>query len=75
MLHVRFTQALKPDGGNALSKPQKARLHIGRKGSDLRSHNFVQDFDSPSHSPSSYLNFEIEEMGKSRTQLDREPQL
>jgi hypothetical protein len=61
---MRFAQAFQPNRRNALGKPDKSRLHIGRKGGDLCGDGFVEDFDSKGHA-CSYLNFEI---GASRLQ-------
>jgi hypothetical protein len=41
---------------DALHKPQKARLDVGREGGDLRGNSFVEDLDSPTHNPI-YLRF------------------
>ena len=49
MLDVRLAQAFQPHGGDALGKPQKARLHVGWKGGDFPSDSFVEDFYPPSH--------------------------
>jgi hypothetical protein len=58
MLDMRFAQALQPNRCNALGKPQKSRLHVSRKGGDLRGDGFVKNFDAPWHA-FLYLNFEI----------------
>jgi hypothetical protein len=50
MLHMRLGQAFQARRANALGKPQKPRLHVGWKGSDLCGDGFVENFDSPMHS-------------------------
>jgi len=55
---MRFAKAFQPRRRNALCKPQKACLHVGRKGRDFRSDRLVEDFDPPSHD-CLYLIFEI----------------
>jgi hypothetical protein len=52
VLHMRFAQALQPGRSNTFGKPDKPRLHVGRKRGDLCSDSFVEDFDSPRHDPS-----------------------
>ena len=49
MLDVRLAQAFQPCGGDTLCKPQKARLHVGWKGSDSPCDSFVEDIYPPSH--------------------------
>jgi general stress protein YciG len=63
MFHMRFAQAFQSGRCDAVCKPQKPRLHVGRKGGDLSGDSFVEDFHSPGHSRL-YLNFEIEKRGK-----------
>ena len=58
MLDVRLTEAFQPRRSNTLGEPQKARLHVGRKGGDFRRDRFVKDFYPPSHE-CLYLIFEI----------------
>jgi hypothetical protein len=60
---MRLAQAFQPGRGNALGKPEKPRLHVGREGGDLRGDGFVEDFNSPRHG-SIYLNYEIKESPK-----------
>ena len=60
---MRLTQAFQPGGRNALGKPKKSRLHVGRQRGDLCGDSFVKDFDSPGHDRL-YLNFEIMKRGK-----------
>jgi hypothetical protein len=57
VLDVRLAKAFQASRGNALGKPQKARLHVGRKSGDLRDNSFVEDIDSLRFR--SYLNYEI----------------
>jgi hypothetical protein len=54
---------LAPDRCDALGKPQKPRLHVGRESGDLCGDGFVEDFDSPRHS-GLYLNFKIKKREK-----------
>ena len=65
-----LAQAFQPGGGNALGKPQKSRLHIGRKGCDLCGDSFVEHFNLPGHI-CIYLNFEIWEEQKYRPYQSR----
>lgn len=60
---MRFAQAFQPDRRNTLGKPEKPRLHVGRKGGDLCGDGLVEDFVSPGYI-SLYLNFEIKKRGK-----------
>jgi len=55
---MRLAQALQPSLANAISQPEKSRLHIHGKSSDFLGNRFVQDFNLPAHILL-YLNFEI----------------
>ncbi|WP_257198130.1 MULTISPECIES: hypothetical protein [unclassified Bradyrhizobium] len=44
---MRLAEAFQASRGNALGKPQKACLHVGRKRGDLRDNGFVEDRDLP----------------------------
>jgi hypothetical protein len=56
MLDVRLAQAFQPHRGNALYKPQKARLQVGWKGGDFPRDSFVEDIYPPSHG-GEYISF------------------
>src|SRR5208337_769974 len=70
MLHMRLAHAFQPGRGDALGKPKKPRLHVGRKGGDLLGDGFIEDFHSPGHGRL-YLNFEIEKRLKNLAHCDR----
>jgi hypothetical protein len=46
---MRFVQAFQPGGRNALGKPKKSRLHVGRQCGNLGGDGLVKDFNSPGH--------------------------
>jgi hypothetical protein len=51
VLYVWLGQTLQPSRSNAFGKPQKPRLHVGRESGDFGGDGFIEDFNSPSHSP------------------------
>jgi hypothetical protein len=57
---------LSSDFRNALGKPEKSRLHVGRESGDLCGDGFVEDFNSPGHGRL-YLNFEIKKRDAPRS--------